>query len=131
MPLATRRPLGTMVAYGFPKSDLGIDLEIARRLGATCIEVLPDWRSLPDPTTVRERAEEQALTIHSAHGCWGGQAIRAARVELADPDPATRTASREDLKRAIDWLAVAGGRCLVVHPGGLSEPEAFEERRAV
>jgi sugar phosphate isomerase/epimerase len=27
-----------------------------------------------------------------------------------------------DLKQCVDWLADAGGTCLVVHPGGLSEP---------
>jgi sugar phosphate isomerase/epimerase len=30
----------------------------------------------------------------------------------------------------VDWLECAGGKCLVVHPGGLSDPEQFPERRA-
>ncbi len=61
------------------------------------------------------------MQIHSAHGCWGGQSIRASRVDLASTEADTWTVSVDDLKRCVDWLQAAGGSCLVVHPGGLSE----------
>jgi sugar phosphate isomerase/epimerase len=119
-----------MVAYGFPAGDIADDLSIAKRLGATVLEILPDWRSFPDPETLRRRVMEAGLTVHSAHGCWGGQAIRAPRVDLADTDERTRLRSIDDLKRCVEWLGIAGGSCLVVHPGGLSESEHAEARRA-
>jgi sugar phosphate isomerase/epimerase len=70
------------------------------------------------------------LTIHSAHGCWGARTIRAARVDLGATDPETHRASIDDLKRCADWLAEAGGTCLVVHPGGLSDPADRAGRRS-
>lgn len=124
------RPLGTMVAYGFPRGDVRVDLEIAGRIGAACLEILPDWSSWPDPGHVRRLAEDAGLTIHSAHGCWGGQSIRARRVDLADCDEAGREESVDDLRRCVDWLAEAGGRFLIVHPGGLSAEEDRHARRA-
>jgi sugar phosphate isomerase/epimerase len=125
------RPLGTMVAYGFPRGDVRGDLAIAGRLGATHLEILPDWSSLPDPLVIRRLAEDSGFTIHSAHGCWGSRSIRAKRVDLADFDDGGRAESVDDIKRCIDWLAEAGGRCLVVHPGGLSTEEESPGRRRV
>lgn len=124
------RPLGTMVAYGFPKGDVAVDLAIASKLNASCLEILPDWQNLPDPISLRPRVDDLDLTIHSAHGCWGSQSIHAARVDLADLDETTRLASIDDLKRCVDWLNSAGGTCLVVHPGGLSDEAIFDRRRA-
>ncbi len=124
-----RRPLGTMVTYGFVADALTIDLAIARRLGATAVEILPDWRIFPDPKILRKQVADTGLVVHSAHGCWGGQSIAAPRVDLGSTDPSTHAASLEDLKRCVDWLAEAGGTCLVVHPGGLSDAEEFPRRR--
>lgn len=123
------RRLGTMVVYGFANRDLAIDLEIARRIGASVVEILPDWRAFPDPEPLRRQVADAGFTVHSAHGCWGGQSIRAPRVDLGDVDPRTHSASIADLKQCVDWLAEAGGTFLVVHPGGLSEPQQFEARR--
>ncbi len=117
---APRRALGTMVVYGFEHDDLQIDLSIARRLNATVLEILPDWRSFPDPKTLRDLTNAEGFAIHSAHGCWGGRSIRAPRVDLAALDLATRRASIDDIKACVDWLDTAGGTFLVVHPGGLS-----------
>ena len=88
------RPLGTMVAYGFADRDLDVDLAIARRLGARVLEILPDWRVLPDPEAACDaQVADAGLAVHSAHGCWGGQSIRAARVDLgAIPIPSTHAA---------------------------------------
>lgn len=122
------RALGTMVVYGFADRDLDVDLAIARRLGASVLEVLPDWRALPDPKPLRRRVLDAGLDVHSAHGCWGGQSIEAARVDLGAVDPSAHAASVDDLKRCIDWLAEARGTCLVVHPGGLSNREQAEAR---
>ncbi len=126
---ATRRPLGTMIAYGFAGGDVGGDLDIARRLGAEVVEVLPEWRALPDPDALRLRVADLGLAIHSAHGCWGGRSIRAPRVDLGQADAEGRDASVDDLRRCVDWLSRAGGHCLVVHPGGLSGPEEAAPRR--
>ena len=110
-----------MITYGYRKIDVEADLQIAKRLGVTHLEVLPDWRALPDPEELRRRVADHGLTLHSAHGCWGGQTVEAARIDLADLDPAVIRASRADLSHCIDWLAAAGGRHLVIHPGGISD----------
>jgi sugar phosphate isomerase/epimerase len=110
-----------MITYGYPREHLAQDLAIAGWLGATVVEVLPYWRALPDPAPVRKACDEAGLGIHSAHACWGGQSIAAPRVDLAEPEPAARRASLDDVKRCLDWLAAVGGRYLVVHPGGISE----------
>ena len=123
------RPLGTMVAYGFERGSVAFDLDIAREIGASCLEILPDWSRYPDPAVMRSLASDRGLAIHSAHGCWGGTTIQAARVDLGSLDPATWRASVEDLKRCLDWLRAAGGVHLVVHPGGYSAPEDFLARR--
>jgi sugar phosphate isomerase/epimerase len=117
------RPLGTMIAYGFAEKDVGGDLDLARRMGATCLEILPHWRSLPDPVALRARVVDAGLLIHSAHGCWGSQSIGPRRVDLGGLDAEMRLASVEDIRRCIEWLRLAGGRHLVVHPGGLSDPD--------
>jgi sugar phosphate isomerase/epimerase len=124
-----RRSLGTMIVYGFPRGDVEVDLAIAGRLGAEVLEILPHWPSDPDPSPLRGRVEALGLRIHSAHGCWGGQSIRADRVDLASLDGRTFSASVDDLRRCVDWLEAAGGSCLVVHPGGLSDSKDFEGRR--
>jgi sugar phosphate isomerase/epimerase len=125
----TDRPLGTMVAYGFPRVAIEADLALALRLGARCLEILPLWSELPDPRAVALRASDLGLTIHSAHGCWGGQSIRAFRIDLASLDPKERLSSLDDLRLCLDWLRDAGGSCLVVHPGGFSQPEDSRARR--
>jgi sugar phosphate isomerase/epimerase len=119
-----------MVACGFPAVDLAAELALARRIGASLLEILPDWRTLPDPDLVRRQAAESGLAIHSAHGCWGGQAIRASRVDLGELRAPEHRAAVDDLKECVDWLAAAGGTCLVVHPGGLSDPEDAPAHRA-
>lgn len=123
------RPLGTMVAYGFEKGSVLVDLEVASRIGATVLEILPDWPRLPDPIAMRAIAGDHGFAIHSAHGCWGGRSILARRVDLGSEDLATWRASVDDLKRCLDWLRDAGGTHLVVHPGGLSEELSFSRRR--
>ena len=123
-----RRPLGTMIVYGYPKASIEVELDIASRLRAEVLEILPDWRAFPDPVPLRSKVGDLGLKIHSAHGCWGGQSIRAQRVDLGSPDSKTWAESVEDLKRCVDWLEEAGGSCLVVHPGGLSDPSELAIR---
>jgi len=124
-----RRLLGTMVTYGYPDIGLDDELALATRIGASVLEILPMWNLLPDAALIRARAAEFGLGIHSAHGSWGGQSIRAARVDLGSTNPAVHRDSIDDLKRCLDWLGEAGGTCLVVHPGGLSSPGAQLPRR--
>jgi sugar phosphate isomerase/epimerase len=124
------RPLGTMIIYGFPEQDLDPELEIAVGIGASLLEILPDWSRFPDPEQVRIRSADRGLAIHSAHGCWGGRTIRASRVDLGSGDQLVRRESVDDLKACVDWLNRAGGHCLVVHPGGLSIASDFISRRA-
>src|SRR5262245_39351645 len=118
-----------MVTYGFPRGHLKTDLALAKQIGATNVEVLPDWRASPDPLQLRQTLQDQNVTLHSAHGCWGGQSILATRVDLGHPDLETWQQSLDDLRRCLDWLAGAGGTHLVVHPGGLSDPESLLIRR--
>ncbi|HMF37885.1 MAG TPA: sugar phosphate isomerase/epimerase family protein [Isosphaeraceae bacterium] len=126
----SRRLLGTMITYGCKGLCLDAELDLAQRLGAEVLEILPDWRALPDAGAVRQAVADRGLQIHSAHGCWGGRAIKASRVDLGETDAAVYRESADDLKRCIDWLQEAGGTFLVVHPGGLSSVEARAARRA-
>jgi sugar phosphate isomerase/epimerase len=119
-----------MITYGYPDIDLPDELTLAVRLGAEVLEILPEWSRFPDPTLVRRQTIDRGLSIHSAHGCWGGRTIRATRVDLGSTEPAAHRAAVDDLRRCVDWLAEAGGTCLVVHPGGLSDPADRESRRA-
>src|SRR5208282_4630936 len=51
-PGATRvgkRLLGTMVTYGYPDIELDDELRLARRIGASVLEILPLWNRLLDP----------------------------------------------------------------------------------
>ncbi len=119
-----------MITYGYKGLCLDAELELAGRLGAEVLEILPDWRVFPDAKVVRQAVADSGLSIHSAHGCWGGRAIKAARVDLGETDAAVYRESADDLKRCIDWLQEAGGTFLVVHPGGLSSVAARAARRA-
>ncbi len=125
------RPLGTMIACGFPERSVAFDLDLAVRMGARCVELFPLWRSLPDPIALGRQVADRGLSVHSAHGCWGGQSIAAARVDLSSLDEVVRLAGLDDLRRCIDWITQAGGRHLVVHPGGLSDPEEMARRSEV
>jgi sugar phosphate isomerase/epimerase len=119
-----------MVTYGYPDIELDQELSLAVSLGTALLEILPEWSLFPDPVLVRRRAGDRGLSIHSAHGCWGGQSIRAGRVDLGSTDPSILQESVDDLKRCVDWLEEAGGTCLVVHPGGVSDAAEHVERRA-
>jgi sugar phosphate isomerase/epimerase len=119
-----------MITYGYPDIELADELTLAARLGASMLEILPEWRQFPDPALAQRQVADRGLSIHSAHGCWGGRTIRASRVDLGATDPAVRRESVDDLKRCVDWLAEAGGTCLVVHPGGLSDPADRAARRS-
>lgn len=125
----TSRTLGTMITYGYARVDVEVDLAIASRLGATALEILPDWRSLPNPTNLRNRVLASPFTVHSVHGAWGSQTMSPNRVDLGDPDPQRRAASVDDVRRCLDWLEAVGGNCLIVHPGGLSDEAEIEARR--
>ena len=105
------------------------ELSLAAWMGASVLEILPCWREFPDPVALRSRVAGAGLAIHSAHGCWGGESIRAQRVDLGSLDGSAHRDSIDDLKRCVDWLEAAGGSKLVVHPGGLSNPEDFDARR--
>lgn len=129
MAKTTARVLGTMVVYGYPRAPIDAELDLADTLGAEVLEILPLWREEPDPDSLRRRVEDRGFRIHSSHGCWGGQSIRADRVDLGATSPAVHEPSVDDLKRCVDWLARAGGRVLVVHPGGLSDAALIDARR--
>ena len=124
----SRRLLGTLITYGYTGLCLDAELDLAQRLGAEVLEILPDWRALPDAGVVRQAVADRGLSIHSAHGCWGRRAIKASRVDLGET--AVYRESADDLKRCIDWLQEAGGTFLVVHPGALSSVGDRAARRA-
>ena len=123
------RVLGTMIVYGYPKLGLDVELDLAEWIGAEVLEILPLWKALPDPLALRGAVADHGLAIHSAHGCWGGESIRAPRVDLGSTAPSVHEASVDDLRRCVDWLAEAGGKVLVVHPGGLSDRVERDARR--
>jgi sugar phosphate isomerase/epimerase len=125
----SERRLGTMITYEYPEISLADELDLAIRIGASVLEILPEWSRMPDPSIVRRQSADRGMTIHSAHGCWGGRTIHARRVDLGSTDPSTHRESIDDLKVCIDWLADAGGTYLVIHPGGLSLAEDGPQRR--
>src|SRR4051794_18151813 len=106
---AISRPIGTMVAHGFAEIDIQAELALAHRLGAQVLEIFPEWRGEPDPRELKLRVADSGLAIHSAHGCWAGQTIRAQRVDLGQTDRRAHRESVDDLKRCVDWLRDAGG----------------------
>lgn len=118
-----------MIVHGYPRAPLDAELDLAEWMGAEVLEILPHWRAHPDPAPLRRAAADRGLRIHSVHGCWGGEAIEAPRVDLGSTDPTAHAASVSDLRRCVDWIAEAGGSALVVHPGGLSRPEERDARR--
>lgn len=129
-PLPPTRPemlpewaVGTMIVHGFPRVRIEDDLRIARAIGASCVELLPHWKTLPDAREAADRVRDAGLKIHSVHGSWGSQfAVRAPRVDLASTDEAERRRSLDDLRTCIEWSVEVGARVLVIHPGGLSDP---------
>lgn len=125
-----KRPLGTMIAYGFSGHRLADDLLLARQLGATLVEALPDWRSVPDPVALARELNAVGLRPFSVHACWGRQSIRASRVDLAATDRAIHAASIDDLLRCLDWASLLGALVVVIHPGGFSEQNEAPARSA-
>ena len=104
--VVSERALGTMVTYGYPDIELEDELVSRLRIGASLLEILPEWSRLPDPALVRRQSADRGLSIHSAHGCWGGRTIRARRVDLGATDPSTP--SRID-RRPEGLRGLAGG----------------------
>jgi sugar phosphate isomerase/epimerase len=118
-----------MVVCGYDQHSLSDQLLVARRLGATYVELYPKWAIAPDAAATARQARDTGLEVWSAHGPWGNESWSNSRVDLASADGATRRNAVSDVRRAIEWLAAAGGRCLVVHPGVLSQAAEFDERR--
>ena len=122
MTIATkiRRLLGTMIVYGFPRSDLEVELAIAGQLGAEVLEILPYWSSYPDPQSPPDDGS-MTRAFRSTAPMDAGEVRASGRIgsTWAARHGPTWLASVDDLKRCVDWLQAAGGSCLVVHPGGL------------
>lgn len=117
-----------MVVHSPLRAILETDLSLARSLGATCVEVLPRWNATPPATYIIESIRSNGLEIWSVHGPWGGQAIEAGRVDLAETNPRLRQESVDDALRAAEWAAALEAKVLVLHPGGLSDPNDFDRR---
>ncbi len=119
-----------MIAFGFPDTPLAGEFELAHRLGASCLEILPDWSNLKDPHPLRLQAADQNLAIHSVHGCFGMRRIRGGSVDLASLDPHARQDSVDNIRQCVDWSVAVGARFLVVHPGNLSDESDTTARSA-
>jgi sugar phosphate isomerase/epimerase len=126
-----RWPLGIMIVCGYEQHALPAQLEIVHRLGASHVEFYPRWQTAPDAGEVGRQVRDAGWAVWSAHGPWGNETWGHGRVDLGSPDSLLRRDSIGDVRRAIEWLAEAGGRCLVVHPGVLSDATDFDRRRAV
>lgn len=123
------RPLGLMVVHSPLRDILTVDLMMAQAIGAEVVELLPRWSELPDAAELCARLEASGMKLWSLHGPWGGQSVKAERVDLSDPEPQRREDSIDDVRRAADFAVEMGARLMVVHPGGLSEPLELEIRR--
>jgi sugar phosphate isomerase/epimerase len=122
------RPLGMMVVHSPAGPVLETDIKLAVAIGADLVEILPRWNELPRPNEISDKVKDAGLEIWSTHGPWGGQSIEADRVDLSDIRPQFRQDSIDDVRRALDWSASLGARIVVVHPGGLSDPDEIAER---
>jgi sugar phosphate isomerase/epimerase len=118
-----------MIVFGFARGDLATEFGLAHRLGASCLEILPDWRSDPSPAGLAEEAAGEGLRIHSIHASWGGQCRGAGRVDLGSVDERVWRLSLDELRGCADWASSVGAGVMVVHPGGLSDPAEFDLRR--
>lgn len=127
-PMRNSRPLGMMVVHTPAGPILETDIKLAVSIGATVVEILPKWNFLPPPNEIAEKIEDAGLSIWSTHGPWGGQSIEAVRVDLSEIRPQLRQDSIDDVRRALDWSATLGAKIVVVHPGGLSDPQELTER---
>ncbi|MFM1801288.1 MAG: hypothetical protein RJA81_640 [Planctomycetota bacterium] len=125
------REIGMMVVHSPSTPVLEVDLKLAQKLKLDCVEVLPRWKQLPVANQIQNQIQDHGLKVWSVHGPWGGQSIEALRVDLSDTDPIRRRESMSDLLWAMDWSAELGASVVVVHPGGLSQPEDLAERSAV
>lgn len=123
------RPIGTMITHGFPGIRLQDELNLAVRIGASVVEILPHWSARPSAEEARRTAADLGIEIQSAHGGWGRQTVAAPRIDLGSTEPTVRRESVDDLRWCVDWLEEAGGRLLIVHPGGLSDPDEADARR--
>lgn len=126
-----QRPLGLMVVHSPVRDILSEDLAIARAIGARLVELLPRWSDLPDPKELSKCINNNSLNVWSVHGPWGGQSVRAQRVDLSDPDRLRHEESIDDVRRAADFAESLGAAMLVVHPGGLSAPDEIQIRSEV
>ncbi len=124
-----RWPLGVMVVCGYEQHSLPAQLEAVCKLAASHIEFYPRWSANPDPREAGRTVRDFGLEVWSAHGPWGSETWQAGRVDLAATDESARRASVDDVRRAITWLADAGGARLVVHPGVLSDESQATRRR--
>ena len=99
------RPLGTMVTYGVSRHRARRRARAGHpaRCHAAGNPSRVEW--LARPGLGRAAAADRGLSIHSAHGCWGGRGIRARRVDLGTTDRSAHRESVDDLKRCVDWLA--------------------------
>ena len=126
-----RWPLGLMVVHSPVRDILSHDLAMAMQIGAELVELLPRWSELPAALEVRHQIRDSGLKLWSIHGPWGGQSVQAGRVDLSDPDPRRLSESQDDVRLAIDFGLSLGAEVMVLHPGGLSEPSEFGQRREI
>jgi len=117
-----------MVVHSPAGPILETDIKLALAIGASVVEILPRWNNLPPAKDIADKVKDAGLSIWSTHGPWGGQSIEASRVDLSESRPQFRQESIDDVRRALDWSASLGARIVVVHPGGLSDPDELPER---
>jgi sugar phosphate isomerase/epimerase len=119
-----------MIVCGYEQHSMARQLDVVVRLRASHVELYPCWKTAPDPLGIGRQVRDAGLHVWSAHGPWGNETWSGGRVDLASTEADTLRRSVADVERAIEWLAQAGGKCLVVHPGVLSDAGEFERRRA-
>lgn len=122
------KQFGLMVVHSPKGPILKHDLNLAHSIGATSVELLPRWSDLPNPAEIRHQIEDSGLLLWSVHGPWGGQSIKAMKVDLSDLNHSSRRDSVDDVLQALDWSAALGAKVVVIHPGGLSAPEDMIQR---
>ena len=110
-----------MVAYGYPDIDLGGRARPGRRLGAGCSRFCPDWGLFPDPGPVAGRSPTGPRDPQRPRLLGRPDDPRGPRRpgQHRSGHPPRVGRGPETVRRLA---AEAGGTCLVVHPGGLSDP---------
>jgi len=115
-------PLGTMVVVGYEAAPLHEQLRQWVRTRIRHLELYPNWLQAPSAEQARAACAGFGMLVHAVHAAWGTDSFSGERIDLASTDEPARRRSQQEVRRSLAFAEAAGASCLVVHPGGVSDP---------